>query len=218
MGRRSSSDQRKRKLAVREGRDGATASRRLEGKGRKMKDPQSRWGDLCSHGLICPLIPDCVDRWVQSTLQCGFCQALGPRRTSHGRLPPRAQEGQKVSPVHHFTEREQCLPVMAPCKMLLFGHDSQALWDFQSLPNRRRVKWQHVRMGAHASQQIEVLLSWNPGCHLKPGESPDLRFPKALVQNQDLLAGMIIRFSANERELPPGMQVCCARALAHFFN
>lgn len=56
------------------GKDGTTDNRQLEGKGRKMKDPRSWWGDLCSHGLICPLIPHCVDRWVQATLHCGFAR------------------------------------------------------------------------------------------------------------------------------------------------
>lgn len=62
------------------GKHGTTESRRLEGRRREMKDPRSRWGDLCSHGLICPLIPYCVDRWVQSTLHCGFAKR-GPRPT-----------------------------------------------------------------------------------------------------------------------------------------
>lgn len=80
MVNRSQTDQRKGKLAGREEKNGANESRRLEGKGRKMKDPRSRWGDLCSHGLICPLIPCCVDRWVQSTLHCGFAKR-GPQPT-----------------------------------------------------------------------------------------------------------------------------------------
>ena len=119
--------------------DGTAESRRLEGKGRKMKDPQSRWGDLCSHGLICPLIPNCVDRWVQSTLHCGYAKR-GPQPTVGPAMPGFScgHRGQRVCLAYHFTDREQCVAVKAPGKMLLFGHDSWVLWDFQNLPNRRQ--------------------------------------------------------------------------------
>lgn len=90
-------------------------------------------GDLCSHVLIRPLIPYCVDRWVQLALRCGFAKR-GSQRTSHARL----QLWAWGSAWRTTTDREQCVPVRAPREMLLFGHDSMALWDFQNLPNRRQ--------------------------------------------------------------------------------
>lgn len=121
------------------GKDGTTESRQWEGKGRKMKDPRTRWGDLCSHGLICPPIPYCVDRWVQATLHCGFARR-GLRLTVGQPCQASAVGlgGQHVCLVYHFTNREQCVLLMAPGKMALFGHDSQVLLDFQNLPNKRQ--------------------------------------------------------------------------------
>lgn len=86
---------------------GTARSRRREGGGREMKDPRRRWGDLCSHRLICPLIPRCVDRWVQSTLHCGFAKQ---RPSAHcGASMPGFRfglRGRRGCLVYQFTDRE----------------------------------------------------------------------------------------------------------------
>lgn len=40
----------------------------------KIKHPRSSWVDLCSRRLICPLIPNCVHRWVRSLRHGGFAK------------------------------------------------------------------------------------------------------------------------------------------------
>lgn len=123
----------------------------------KIKDLWSRWGNRCSHGLICPLIPNCVVRWVQSTLQCGFAK-WGPQPTvdSLSKLQLSAW-GPENLPGCTILQRQQCLPVKALCEMLLFGHVS---WDLMGLSQSA--------MSGHTQTHLEMLISLpNLGCHWK---------------------------------------------------
>ena len=130
--------EKKERVGMQRGKDGTTESRRLEGKGRKMKDPRSRWGAS-------------VQPWIDMSTNPRLCWQVGPVNStvwlcqespfvhSVPAVPGFScgHTGQRVCPVFHFKQGTM-LTGQGPGEMLLFGHDSWALRDFQNLPNRRQ--------------------------------------------------------------------------------
>lgn len=181
------------------GKDGTTDNRQLEGKGRKMKDPRSWWGDLCSHGLICPLIPYCVDRWVQATLHCGFARrGLRPTVDQPCQASAVGLGGASKSAWCTTLQTENnvyCSWPLAKWHCLDMTHRSYGTFK---ICQTNGSKIEH--MSTRISQQLQMLLN----LHNSPGmilASQGHTFKTQTLHSLILIYSiwMIIRFSANER-------------------
>lgn len=137
--------------------------------------------------------------------------------------------GQRFRPVVPRYRQRTMLTGRGPWRSVIVWTWLTGLLGLSNCAKQTVVKWQRSHMSTHAPQQLQMLLnlrnSPKPCCHLKTRESPDLASQRYRYRTMTLHSfilmystKMVIRLSADERELPPGLEASFANALAHFFN